>query len=273
MWGLLPLYWRQLNEVPPLEVLGHRIIWTALLTGGLLVGTRGFAPLWAILSSRRKLLATAAASVCISSNGLMFIWAVSEGRVTEVSLGYYINPLFNVLLGVLVLGERPRPLQWVAIALAASGVIYFTLELGALPWVSLVLALCFGLYGLIRKAAPVAPLEGLCVEMSLASPLALAGLALIPAVPFGAAVSADAGLWGLLIASGVASALPLYLFAYGARRLPYSTLGLLMYLAPTLQLGLAVFAFGEPFKPVHGVTFALIWAGITLYLVSGARRA
>lgn len=271
MWGLLPLFWKQLVHVPAFEVLAHRIIWTAALTVVVLVVVGQGARLLEVFRTRRQLAATAAASLLISTNGLIFIWAVAEDRVTEVSLGYYINPLLNMLLGMVLLKERPTGPQRIAIGLCAVAVAYLTVQGGGLPWPSLVLAACFSLYGLVRKTAPVAPLVGLAVEMLLASPVAALYLWLGPEVPLGAAAGASGGLWALLVLTGVASALPLWLFATGARKLPYTTVGVLMFIAPSLQLALAVLVYGEPFGAAQAVTFGLIWAAISLYLYGAVR--
>ena len=266
-WGLLPLFWKLFDAIPAVEVLANRIGWTALLTAAVLAAGGRIGEIGRIFRDPKKLRVTMLASLLISGNGLTFIWAVAHDRVTEVSLGYYINPLLNALLGFALLRERPSPLQTVAIGLATLGVLFLTLRAGVFPWLSLVLALCFGFYGLVRKTAPVEPLTGLSVEMLLASPVALTYLVFVPPSAFGAFLAGGPGMSVLLALTGVASALPLYLFAYGARRLQYTTVGLLMFASPTLQLGLAVFVYGEPFTSTQAITFALIWAAVALYLV------
>ncbi len=271
-WGLLPLYWKLLADVPAMEVLAQRIFWTVVVTCAALGVSGQLGGFLAVFRSVPQLRAAVAASVLISANGLTFIWAVAQGRVTEVSLGYYINPLLNMLLGYVVLNERPNRLQSLAIGLAGLGVAFLTVSAGALPWPSFVLAACFSLYGLVRKTAPIQPLVGLAVEMTLAAPLALAYLLLAPAVPLGAFVTDGATMIVLLALSGVASALPLWLFSVGARRLAYTTVGVLMFLAPSLQLSIAVLVYGEPFETMQAVTFTFIWSAIALYLFGTLRE-
>ena len=272
LWGLLPLFWKLFVEIPAFEVLAHRIVFTALLTLVALAVLGRLEEVTGVFREPARFRATLAASFLISANGLTFIWAVNHDRVTEVSLGYYINPLLNALLGFVVLKERPNRLQTVAIGLATAGVLFLTVRAGVFPWLSLVLAMCFGLYGLVRKTAPVEPLAGLSTEMLLASSVALTYLVFVPESAFGALSTGGTAMAALLVLTGVASALPLYLFAYGARRLPYTTVGLLMFTSPTLQLGLAVLVYGEPFTSTQAVTFALIWAAVALYLVGMYRR-
>ena len=273
IWGLLPLYWGQFSPtVPPSEVLAHRIIWTALMTVAVLVATGHLKPFAAVLRDPRQLGWGLLASLLISGNGLTFIWAVGQNRVTEISLGYYINPLLNMLLGFVVLRERPNALQGAGIAVAATGVAYMAIRDGQLPWPSLVVAGCFGFYGLVRKTAPLPPLTGLAVEMSIAAPIAVAFLFLAPAVPGGAFMTSSVGMKILLVLTGIATAVPLWLFSTGARRLPYMTIGVLMFVAPSIQLALAIFVNGEPFDPVRGLTFGCIWVAIVLYLLGSYLR-
>lgn len=272
IWGLLPLYWKLLRDVPAAEVLAHRILWTAVIATVALGGTRQLGGLVRVLQSSAQMWATVAASVLISANGLTFIWAVAHDRVTEVSLGYYINPLLNMLLGYVVLRERPHRLQRAAILVAALGVAYLTVRSG-LPWPSIVLAACFSLYGLVRKTAPVAPMVGLAAEMILAAPFAFAYLAAVPRSLGGAFIASGSPVMVLLAVSGLATAVPLWLFTVGARRLQYTTVGVLMFVAPSLQLFTAVVVYGEPFRAPQAVTFGCIWTAIALYLVGGRTRA
>ncbi|MEQ9496578.1 MAG: EamA family transporter RarD [Deltaproteobacteria bacterium] len=271
IWGLLPIYWKLFAGVAPTEVIAQRILWTALLTVALLTVAGRAREVVAVFATKKGLLATVASSFFISMNGLVFVIAVSSGRITEVSLGYYVNPLLNALLGVLVLRERPTPRQAVAIGLATIGVVYATVSQGGFPWISIALAGCFGLYGLVRKVAPAEALPGLAAEMTLAAPVALIYLCVAPPVVFGAFVTEGPAMAALLATTGVASAMPLYLFTRGARKLPYITIGLLMYIAPTLQLLVAVIVYGEPFTKTHAVTFGFIWVAIALY-VSDLRK-
>jgi chloramphenicol-sensitive protein RarD len=265
-WGFFPAYWKLLSTVPALEIIAHRVVWSFLFVAGLLTVSRRWPEFLAVLRSRRTLGALLASTALISSNWFLFIWAVNSGHVTQASLGYYINPLVNVVLACFFLGERLRGSQWAAVGLAGVGVVLLAVGTGQVPWVSLYLALTFSAYGLVRKVAPVEPLTGLAVETGLAAPLGLLFLcfgppALGPARP--------AGEWLLLMGSGVATALPLLWFAIGARRLRYSTIGIIQYVAPTCQLALAVLAYGEDFTARHAVSFALIWTAVFLYAMDG----
>ncbi len=270
-WGFLPIFWKALAHLPPLEVLAWRIVWTALLTLALLVALGRGSALRAAWRDRRQLGATALSSLLINGNGLLFIVGVSTDRVTEVSLGYYLTPLFNVLLGVVVLRERLSPGQWFALSLAGAAVARLVLAGSGVPTLGLGLVLLFGLYGLVRKMAPVEPLMGLHLEMTLAAPLALALLAW-GEPGFSAFTSGGPSQAGLLVLAGVFTALPLYFFAFGAKRLPYALVGVFLFAASSLQVALAVWAFGEPFTADDAVTFGTLWMASALYLVFETRR-
>src|SRR5690606_9902354 len=223
---------------------------------------------------RRGLLPRlAATAILISINWLVFVWAVANDRVVETSLGYFINPLVNVVLGVALLSERLNRAQWISVALATIGVIYLTVSAGHLPWIALALAFSFGLYGFIRKTAQVDALPGLAVETALLAPLAMGYLLWAAADGQGAMGHNGVAIDLLLIASGAITAIPLFLFAYGARRLRYSTVGILQYLAPTLQLATAVLIFGEPFDGARATGFAFIWIALLVYAGDGLVRA
>ena len=265
IWGLCPLYFKTIQSVPALEIVVHRALWSALFGAALLLIWKHPGWLHELRSNPRRLAVLAACGVLIACNWLVYVWAVNNGRMLEASLGYYINPLVNVLLGLLLLGERLRRLQWLAVALAALGVAQQVWQLGSLPLVSLALALTFGFYGLIRKQAPVAALPGLVVETWLLLPLALGWLWLNPA-----AMSSQAAFWATpeslwLIAAGPITLVPLVCFNAAARHLPYTTLGFLQYIAPTLVLLLAVFVFGEQLESSKLLAFICIWAGLALY--------
>lgn len=270
LWGLLPLYFHILRGVPALQVLAHRVVWSVLLlivvvlvlrrAGAIRVAARG-----------RTLVLLAASAALIATNWLIYIWAVQHNHVLEASLGYFINPLLNVALGVAVLGERLRKWQGVAIGVAALGVLLMALTGGGALWVSLALAVTFGLYGLLRKIVAIDALGGLTIETLMLTPLAVGLLWQVSAAgtgSFGVTTSTNA----LLIASGILTAAPLLMFAAAARRMPYATLGLIQFIAPTLQFAIAVL-LGEPVRPVHLVTFALIWAGCALYAADSVRGA
>ncbi len=267
IWGLFPLYFKAIQSVPALEIIVHRALWSALFGALLLLVWKHPGWLRELLNNRKRFAVLALSGTLIASNWLVYVWAVNNERMLEASLGYYINPLINVLLGMLILGERLRRLQWLAVALAAVGVLQQLWQVGSLPWVSLVLALTFGFYGIIRKQAPVAALPGLVVETWLLLPLALGWLLLHPA-----AMSTQTEFWSTpealwLIAAGPITLVPLVCFNAAARHLPYTTLGFLQYLAPTLVLLQAIFLFGEHFDPSTLLAFICIWAGLAIYSV------
>lgn len=266
-WGLVPAFWKQLLGVPALELVAHRVAWSFLLVTGMLVAKGSLGPALAVLRDRRRLAWMFASTALISVNWLVYVWAVTNARVTEASLGYYLNPLLNVLLGRLVLGERLRRLQLFSVLIASAGVLFLIGSTGTLPWVSLVLAVSFGLYGLVRKQAPVDAMGGLWVETALALPFAL--IVLVPSAINGTwAISSGTTTQAVLVVtSGAVTALPLVWFATAARSLPLSTIGIVQYLSPTCQLALGVLAYGEPFTRAHAVTFGCIWAGVAIYVV------
>jgi len=270
MWGLFPLYWYLLKAMPAVQIVAHRVVWCAVFVFGWLAlrGERGW--LRRALATPRVLPLLVASSTLISLNWGIYIWAVTHGRVLDASLGYFINPLANVLVGVLLLRERLSAAQWGAVGLAALGVLWLTFRHGELPWVALALAATFCLYGLIRKVVAVGAIPGLAIENLLLLLPALAWL--------GWSELRGEGVFGhgggptelLLIVGGALTALPLIGFAYGARRLPYSLLGLLQYLAPTLQL-LCGLLLGEVFTQDKAIGFACIWLGLAIYAVDGWR--
>jgi chloramphenicol-sensitive protein RarD len=214
-----------------------------------------------------KWLITTAALITV--NWLAFVWAVNANHVVDVSLGYYINPLVNVLLGIFVLSERLNRMQWAAVALAAAGVAYLTFETGLVPWAALTVALSFALYGLIRKMASVEALPGLAIELTLLLPLAIAYLLWCELAGIGAMGHSSFAVDALFVLGGPLTAIPLFLFAYGARRIPYSTVGVLQYIGPTGQLACAIWYFGEPFGRARAAGFILIWAALLLYAIDG----
>ncbi|NBF13133.1 EamA family transporter RarD [Pseudomonas sp. Fl4BN1] len=267
IWGLFPLYFKAIASVPAVEIIVHRVLWSALF-GALLLMVWKHPGWWRELRDNPKRLAILALSgSLIAANWLTYVWSVNNGRMLEASLGYYINPLVNVLLGMLILGERLRRLQWLAVILAAVGVAQQVWQVGSLPWVSLMLALSFGFYGLIRKQAPVKALPGLVVETWMLVPIALAWLLLHPD-----ASSAHAAFWTTseawwLVAAGPITLIPLVCFNAAARDLPYTTLGFLQYLAPTLVLLQAVLLFGEHLSSSTLLAFMFIWGGLAVYSV------
>jgi chloramphenicol-sensitive protein RarD len=264
-WGLFPIYLKAVARVPVVEVLSHRVVWSAI---GLLVlaWTQGsLADIGAALRNPQALRILCASTVLIAVNWLVYIFSVVHSRMLESSLGYYINPLVSVLLGVVLLGERLAPLVRVAVGIAAAGVLGLTWHMGRLPWISIALACSFALYGLMRKLAPVGALTGIAVETLLLSPLAAAYLVWAGATGRAAFLSGDVRLDVLLVLAGPVTAIPLLWFAGAARRLPLSTMGFLQYLSPTLQFLLAVLVYQEPFDRAKGAAFACIWLALAVF--------
>lgn len=268
-WGLFPIYFKLLAEVPALEVVAHRTLWCMVFVVGLLALLRRWAWLGQVLRQPRVLLAFAASALLLSANWLVYVWAVQHEHVLDASLGYFINPLVNVALGFAFLHERPRRGQWLAVGLAGLGVLWLTVLTGKAPWVALVLAGTFGVYGLLRKVAALGPLEGLALETMLLTPLAAAALALWTLQGSSSFAHADLAGMGWLMFAGPLTALPLLLFAAGARRIPMTTLGLLQYISPSLQFLLGVWLYHEPFGGARIAGFALIWAALALYSAEG----
>ncbi len=269
-WGVLPVYWKSLSTVPAHEILMHRVLGTAAFACLLLSVARRWHDVRALLGDRRRLLALGASSLLIAGNWLVFIWAVNRGQIVATSLGYYLNPLVNVALGVVLLREELRPLQIAAVALASVGVAYLTIASGGLPWISLFLAGSFALYGLIRKTVPVGSLAGLAVETGILAPLAAVGIAWRETTAAGAFANAAAQpphVLPMLLGAGVMTALPLVWFASAAKRLRLATVGLFQYIAPTLGLATAVLLYDEPFTRAHAVAFTCIWSALALYSV------
>jgi chloramphenicol-sensitive protein RarD len=240
------------------------VVWSVALLALLLLGRGGWSRVRATLADRRSFRVLAVTSVLVSVNWLTFIWGIGSGHVVECSLGYFISPLVNVVLGVALLGERLRRRQAAAVALAAVAVLLNTVALGRVPWIALVLAGSWGAYGLLRKTVRVDALEGLAVETLLLAPIALGFLVVLGTRGQGQ-FGVQTGITVLLACAGFVTALPLLWFVHGARRMPYSTIGLLQYLAPTLQFLLGVLAYGEPFPPLRAVSFALIWAALAVF--------
>ncbi|MFM2056343.1 MAG: EamA family transporter RarD [Pseudomonadota bacterium] len=265
LWGLFPLYFKLLQTVAPLEILAHRIVWSIGFLALLLGLKSHWQWLGAALRDRSVLQRFAASAALIACNWFIYIWAVTNGRVVDASLGYFIAPLANVLTGRLVLKERLSALQWAAVALAAAGVAWLTWQLGTLPWVALGLAASFSSYGYLRKTASLGALEGLTLETLLLAPLALLGLGLAASQGHSDFAAAALPLQLLLMAAGPLTAVPLLLFAAGARRIPMTVLGMLQYLGPTLQLMLGVWLYHEPFAGARAQGFVLIWLACVLF--------
>ncbi|GAB7126695.1 EamA family transporter RarD [Silvimonas sp. JCM 19000] len=273
LWGLLPLYLKALQGVSPAEVLMCRIAWSLVFLGIVLALRKQWSWLKPALAQPGLMPRIACTALFLSANWFIYIWAVANNRVIDASLGYFITPLVNVLLGVLVLRERLRAGQWLAVAIAAAGVFWLTWQAGTLPWISLGLACTFGIYGLLRKTNPVGALEGLTLETLVLFPFALIWLAVLAVQGHSMMLNAPLSLQALLVLAGPVTAIPLLLFALGAKRIPLSTLGLLQYLAPTVQFILGTLLWHEPFDEQRFFGFAIIWIALAVYTFDNLRQA
>ncbi|HTH59908.1 MAG TPA: EamA family transporter RarD [Paraburkholderia sp.] len=272
-WGLFPVYFKTLHQVGALEMLAHRMAWSLLFVAAVLVVRRHWRWLGVALRDRPLVGRFVASAALLSANWGIYIWAVNAGHIVEASLGYFINPLLNVLLGYVFLGERLRPLQWCAVALAAAGVLWLTWQNGAPPWISLALAATFGGYGLMRKTAQLGALEGLTMETLLLFPVALLYLAALGWLGGSTFFVAPTSVRVLLAMAGPITAVPLLLFAAAARRIPLSTLGVIQYVTPTLQLLTGVIVYREPFGGAQLIGYGAIWVALALYSFEGMRIA
>lgn len=271
-WGLFPIYFHALGEVPPLQILAHRMLWSLAFLLILLLLRRDWKWL-KVVRQPRVFFSFVLSALLLSANWLVYIWSVMNHHVIEASLGYFINPLVNIVLGYLILKERMRPLQWAAIGVAALGVAWLTWQAGTVPWIALFLALSFGGYGLLRKTAALGPLEGLSFETIVLFPLAAGYVIWLTVQGQNVFINtaSDTTRW-LLIMAGPLTAIPLLLFATGARKIPLSILGLLQYLSPTLQFLLGVWLFKEAFSADRLVGFVLIWSALALFAGEGLLR-
>jgi chloramphenicol-sensitive protein RarD len=268
LWGILPIYWKAMKQIPAGEILAHRIFWSFLLLMAVIGFTKKWTEFKKAFSGFKSIVAIFLGSILISINWLIYIWAVNNNHIVEASLGYYINPLFTILLGIVVLRERPDVWQIVAIALAGVGVGFLTLQYGEFPWVALSLAISFGLYGLVKKLSKLSSINGLAAETLLVAPMAFGYLcfrvtddtSVYPALPVLVIV--------LVLLSGLATSIPLLLFAQGAKRVPLSTMGFVQYLSPSISLVLGIFIYDEPFTHVEKVSFTLIWIALAIYSFS-----
>ena len=264
-WGFLPVYFKYMQDIPPVEILAHRIVWSVFLVGIALKVIGRFGEVAAILANKKLVGWLCVSSVLLSCNWMLYIWAVTNGHMLQGSLGYYINPLVNVVLGVLLLSERLTRLQWVSVGLSVIAVSVLAIGLGEFPWIALSLALLFGFYGYVRKTKPVGAISGLFVETLVVFVPALIYLLYLGWNGQGAMGHMSLGYDFLLVFAGVVTAVPLILFAAAARRLRYATVGFFQYLAPTLQFLLAVLVYGEAFTDIHKITFVLIWTALAIY--------
>lgn len=272
LWGAFPLYFRMLHRIPALELVAHRAIWSmAALAIGTLAARKGRDFLRQI-SSLPIIAFHFLTSILIAANWLLYVWGVNAGRVVECSLGYFLNPLVSIALGVLVMRERLRPPQWVGVALAAAGVVYLATRTGGFPWLSLSLACSFGFYGLLKKRAPLGSFDGLFIETILLAPFALGWIAWCERTPAGPMHLANALEWTLVVGTGIVTTVPLLLFSAATRRIPLSWMGFLQYVTPTMQFLIGVLVFKEAFgtERMHG--FLLVWAGLGVVMVDGIRH-
>jgi chloramphenicol-sensitive protein RarD len=272
IWGLFPIYWQPLEAIPATQLIGHRIVWSFVFMVAFLVALRQTRRLKPLLRERRVVLTYGFAGLLLAGNWLTYVWGVTHGHIVEASLGYFINPLFSVLLGLLVLKERLRRWQWLAVGLAAAGVAYLTWSYGRLPWIALALTLTFGLYGLVTKTAALDAIDGLTLETGLLFLPALAFLLWTESQGRGAFGHAGALANAMMIGTGVVTAVPLLFFGAAARRVPLNVLGILQYLAPTLQFLLGVLAYHEPFTRTHLVGYGLVWLALLIFWVEGGSQ-
>jgi len=269
LWGLFPLYWKQLQAVPAREIVAHRVIWSLVFLCIVIILGKGIYKAVKVFLDRKNLAIYACSAALLAVNWLTYIWAVNSGYIVDASLGYFINPLVSVFLGVIFFREHLRPMQWIAILLATVGVGYLTIRYGALPWIGLVLAFTFGTYGLIKKLAPLEALEGQTIEMALLTVPALFFLLHLEANH-----TASFGHVGfvptlLLILGGAVTATPLLMFSAAARRIPLSMIGILQYLAPTLQFSIGVWVYGENFPIYRLIGFSFVWSALVIYTIEG----
>ncbi len=274
MWGLFPLYWKHLETIPALQIIGHRIGWSFILLMLVILITGQWRTFRAEAMSIKIVRIYLVAAILISVNWFTYVWAVTHGFVVEASLGYFINPLFSVLLGVTIFRERLRPVQWIPIALAALGVLYLTITYRALPWIALALAFSFGLYGMVKKIAPLGSLYGLTLETGLLFLPALAYLIGCELAGQGAFLHSGVTADWMMAGAGLVTTVPLLLFASAAPRVPLSTIGILQYVNPTMQFLLGVLVYREPFTHDRLIGFGLVWLGLILFWAEGlyARR-
>jgi chloramphenicol-sensitive protein RarD len=271
-WGLIPVYWKLLSNLPALEILAHRFVWTTVFLIGLLSFQRRWPEVRGATRSRRALLYCFASGLAISVNWLFFIWAVNVGRVIETSLGYFMTPLVNVLFGALFLRERLTRWQLVSVLLALVGVLNLTLGYGKFPWLAITLCISFGLYGLLRKKSGVRPIPGLFLETTLLTPLAAGYLIYLLRAGHSALSSASWSFVLLLISTGIVTGLPLVWFGHAARHLRLTTVGFLQYLSPSCSFFLGVFLYHEPFTRAHLVTFIFIWVALVIFTAEAIWR-
>ncbi|HSL28595.1 MAG TPA: EamA family transporter RarD [Anaerolineales bacterium] len=267
LWGFFPIYWKLLQGVPALQVIGHRIAWSFILLIAVILLTRQWKTFYAAVQSPRTIAIYSIAAVLLSINWLIYVWGVNAGFIVETSLGYFINPLISVLLGVIFLRERLRTMQWVPVGLAATGVLYLTLAYARPPWIALSLAFSFGIYGLVKKLAPLGSLYGLTLETALVFPIALLYLTFVGFAGTGSFLEQGALTDLLLIGTGAVTSIPLLMFASAARQIPLTMIGILQYIAPTIQFLIGIFLYHEPFDQSRLIGFGLVWIALITFWV------
>lgn len=274
LWGILPVYWKALAQVPAVQILSHRVIWSVFFLVMMLAARKELVGLRTALFAPGRLAVVLLAAALLTVNWLTYIWGVNAGYIVETSLGYFINPLVSVLMGVMILRERLRPIQWVPVGLAAIGVLYLTFNYGRLPWIALVLAFTFGFYGLVKKTAPLEARYGLTLETGAMFGPALLFLLFVGLQGEGYLLGASAWITILLVGTGLVTAFPLLLFGMAAQRIPLTAVGILQYLAPSLQFLIGVFIYHEPFTLERLIGFSIIWLALVIYTLEGllARR-
>jgi len=271
IWGLTPIYWKMIQHVPAIQLIGHRIAWSFILLSVVLFITRQWRELRSLASERRVMRIYLVAAALVGCNWFIYVWAVNSGHIVEASLGYFINPLLSVLLGVIFLRERLRMLQWIAVGLAAAGVIYLTATYGRLPWIALGLAFTFGFYGLVKKTAPLSSLHGLTLETGILFVPSVIFLAYQDGIGQGAFLHTGIGSDLLMAGAGLVTAIPLLMFVSAARRIPLTTIGIMHYITPTCQLLIAVLIYKEAFDITKAFGFGIVWIGLIIFAVEGYR--
>ena len=269
LWGFFPIYWKALSGISSLQLICHRIVWSFALLAVLVARSQELQVLWQSILSPRVVGIYTIAAVAIATNWLIFVWAVGASQIVQISLGYFINPLLSVVLGMIVFHERLRRLQWVSVALAALGVAYLTLALGAVPWIALSLAATFGTYSLMKKVAPLSPVHGLAFETGILFVPAAAYLIVEAVAGRGAFMHAGTLRNLLMLGSGPVTTVPLLMFAAGVRHIPLSLVGMLQYINPTMQITIGVMLYREPFTRVQFIGFALVWGALALFAIEG----
>jgi chloramphenicol-sensitive protein RarD len=267
MWGFFPIYWKLLHDVPALQLLGHRIVWSFLLLVVFILLTGQWNSFRAVAFDRKTLGIYTIAGVLLSLNWLIYVWGVNAGFIVETSLGYFINPLLSVLFGVIFLREKLRPMQWLPVIVAAIGVTYLTVTYGRPPWIALFLAISFGLYGLVKKISPLGSVFGLTLETGIVFPAALIYLLVVQANGTGGFLHDGSTVDLLLVGAGVVTTIPLLMFASAAKEIPLNMIGVLQYFAPTIQFLIGVFIYKEPFDSTRFIGFGIVWLALIIFWV------